>query len=597
MTSENGAWLDHLPKVINATTPLTTEDEENGTNRINNLPRTRKILYGIDDTPGTFLLPLFALQQVMTCIGGVISIPLLTCTLICAEELPEVKAGVLSISFFVCGIGTILQNTFGVRLPIIQGASPNFLAAVISMMAADRWKCSAEINGTTDLPWVVRVREIQGNLMLASLTQILLGATGVVGLLLRFIGPLTIAPTIALVGVSLAPLAGSLCQEQWGVSIGTMLLILCFALFLGKCQIAVPVYTRQERCHISRYPVFQLIPVLLSITTMWILCYVLTQTGVFPSNSTEPGFQARTDPRLHVVRDAPWFNFPHPGHLGWPTISAAGYVGMLAATIASIIESVGDYFAAARACAVPPPPAHAVNRGIMMEGLGCLIAGSVGAVHGTTSYSENIGALVVTKVASRSVFITAGVMLTVCGMLGKFGAVVSLIPTPVIGGVALVTFGMVVAVGLSTLQFVDLSSSRNLMVLGLALMLGVILPQWVTNNPRAIDTGNDELTHILNVLLGSSMLVGGMAGCILDNTAPGTTEQRGMLKWREERVSCQNDTSGLARVTSLYELAFITRYLPNGLRCSWLPVSPAYNRSYAAHIEEDISNSEHRTGV
>ncbi|XP_046555593.1 solute carrier family 23 member 2-like [Haliotis rubra] len=296
------------------------------------------------------------------------------------------------------------------------------------------------------------------------------------------------------------------------------------------------------------------------------------------SNSTDSGFQARTDSRLHVVKDAPWFNFPYPGHLGWPTISAAGYVGMLAATIASIIESVGDYFAAARACAVPPPPSHAVNRGIMMEGLGCLIAGSVGAVHGITSYSENVGALVVTKVASRSVFITAGVMLTVCGMLGKFGAVVSLIPTPVIGGVALVTFGMVVAVGLSTLQFVDLSSSRNLMVLGLALMLGIILPQWAKNNPRAIDTGHDELTHILNVLLGSPMLVGGMVGCILDNIAPGTTEERGMLKWREEGVSCQKDTSVSPGVTSLYDLAFITRYLPKGLRCSWLPVSPAYNR-------------------
>ncbi|XP_046555946.1 solute carrier family 23 member 1-like [Haliotis rubra] len=118
-------------------------------------------------------------------------------------------------------------------------------------------------------------------------------------------------------------------------------------------------------------------------------------------------------------------------------------------------------------------------------------------------------------------------MLTVCGMLGKFGAVVSLIPTPVIGGVALVTFGMVVAVGLSTLQFVDLSSSRNLMVLGLALMLGIILPQWAKNNPRAIDTGHDELTHILNVLLGSPMLVGGMVGCILDNIAPGNWTREG----------------------------------------------------------------------
>ncbi|XP_046558675.1 solute carrier family 23 member 2-like isoform X1 [Haliotis rubra] len=133
---------------------------------------------------------------------------------------------------------------------------------------------------------------------------------------------------------------------------------------------------------------------------------------------------------------------------------------------------------------------------------------------------------------------------------------------------------MVVAVGLSTLQFVDLSSSRNLMVLGLALMLGMILPQWAKNNPKAIDTGNEELTHILKVLLGTPMLVGGMVGCILDNIAPGTAEERGMLKWRKGEgkgnmpVSCGD--------TSTYNLTFITKYLPEGLRCSWFPVSPAY---------------------
>ncbi|XP_067657825.1 solute carrier family 23 member 2-like [Haliotis asinina] len=377
---------------------------------------------------------------------------------------------------------------------------------------------------------------IQGNSMLASLTQIVLGATGVLGLLLRFIGPLTIAPSIALVGLSLVPLVTTMCQDQWGISTGTMVLVIFFALFLGTFQVPTPVYSRTKRCHMKRFPFVQMAPVLLSIVVMWTICCVLTNVGVFPSNSTDPGFQARTDSRLHVVRDAPWFYFPYPGHLGWPTISAAGYVGMLAAVMASIIESVGDYFAAARACAVPPPPAHAVNRGIMMEGLGCLIGGSVGAVHGITSYSENIGAIVVTKVASRSVVITAGVMLTVCGMLGKFGAVVSLIPTPVIGGVALVTFGMVVAVGLSTLQFVDLSSLRNLMVLGLALMLGMMLPQWVKHNPKAIDIGNAELTHILNVLLGTPMLVGGIVACVLDNIAPGTAEERGMLKLRKEEV-------------------------------------------------------------
>ena len=71
---------------------------------------------------------------------------------------------------------------------------------------------------------------------------------------------------------------------------------------------------------------------------------------------------------------------------------------MLAGVLASMIESIGDYYACARLAGAPPPPTHAINRGIGTEGLGCIIAGVFGTGNGTTSYSENIGAIGVTKV-------------------------------------------------------------------------------------------------------------------------------------------------------------------------------------------------------
>ena len=81
-----------------------------------------------------------------------------------------------------------------------------------------------------------------------------------------------------------------------------------------------------------------------------------------------------------------------------PTVSAAGVFGMLAGVLASIIESVGDYYACARLSGAPPPPRHAICRGIGMEGIGCLLTGALGTGNGTTSYSENIGAIGITKV-------------------------------------------------------------------------------------------------------------------------------------------------------------------------------------------------------
>ena len=84
-----------------------------------------------------------------------------------------------------------------------------------------------------------------------------------------------------------------------------------------------------------------------------------------------------------------------------PTVSAAGVFGMLAGVLASVIESIGDYYACARLSGAPPPPKHAINRGIGMEGLGCLIAGVIGSGNGTTSYSGNIAAIGITKVTSQ----------------------------------------------------------------------------------------------------------------------------------------------------------------------------------------------------
>ena len=81
-----------------------------------------------------------------------------------------------------------------------------------------------------------------------------------------------------------------------------------------------------------------------------------------------------------------------------PTVSFASYIAMMAATFTSIIESVGDYYACARISCAPPPPAHAINRGIAMEGFGSIISGFVGSGGATTSYSQNVGAIGFTKV-------------------------------------------------------------------------------------------------------------------------------------------------------------------------------------------------------
>ena len=77
------------------------------------------------------------------------------------------------------------------------------------------------------------------------------------------------------------------------------------------------------------------------------------------------------------------------------------------------------------------------------------------------------------------------------GILGKFGALFTTIPNPIVGGVFMVMFGMITAVGISNLQFVDLNSSRNLFILGFSLVFGMALPYWLSReeNKDVIQTG------------------------------------------------------------------------------------------------------------
>ena len=116
------------------------------------------------------------------------------------------------------------------------------------------------------------------------------------------------------------------------------------------------------------------------------------------------------------------------------------------------------------------------------------------------------------------------------GVCSKVGALFVTIPEPIIGGIFSVMFGIITAVGLSNLQFVDLNSTRNLFVLGFSLFFSLVLPKWmeIEENKSSINTGNATVDNILLVILSSSMFLAMMLGFILDNTIPGTPEERGI---------------------------------------------------------------------
>lgn len=75
--------------------------------------------------------------------------------------------------------------------------------------------------------------------------------------------------------------------------------------------------------------------------------------------------------------------------------------------------------------------------------------------------------------------------------------------------------------GLSALQYVNLNSSRNLYIIGFSIFFPLVLTRWMAAHSGVIQTGAEALDAVLQVLLSTSILVGGVIGCLLDNLIPG----------------------------------------------------------------------------
>ena len=450
------------------------------------------IVYGIDDVPPLGESIALGFQHYLTMFGATVAIPLIVSGPLGIDN--KVEIGMLNgTMFLVSGIATLLQTTLGNRLPIVQGGSFAFLGPVIAICG---------MTELADAGWQVRMQHVQGAIIIGALAEIGFGYSGLMGRLVRFISPVVIAPTVALIGLSLYEIGAPSAGKNWWIGGLTIVLIIAFSQYLGK-----------------RHRFLSLFPIMLAILLAWSVAGIATMLGLFAEGDA-------AIVNLDPVVAAPWFRVPYPFQWGWPVFGAAAAIGMLAGYLASMVESIGDYYACARLSGAPVPTRKVVDRGIGMEGIGCFLAGLFGSGSGTTSYSENIGAIGLTGVGSRRVIQVGAVLMIGLALVGKFGAVFSTIPQPIVGGMYCAMFGMIVAVGLSNLQHVDLNAARNLFVIGFAFFMGLSLPAYFKATPLGFEP--IWLSNLLNTVGSTGMAVGAIIATVLDNTIPGTPEERGL---------------------------------------------------------------------
>ncbi|XP_076352600.1 solute carrier family 23 member 2-like [Tachypleus tridentatus] len=167
------------------------------------------ILYTVDEVPRWYLCVVLGIQQYLMMLGSTVACSYLLTPKLCIQESDPARGYITSTIFFVSGLGTLIQSTFGTRLPIIQGPSFIFLAPIFAILSLPQWKCPSEeemLSATEEEVqeiWQIRMREIQGAIIVASIFEMVIGLTGVIGIMLQWLTPLVIVPTIALIGLSL----------------------------------------------------------------------------------------------------------------------------------------------------------------------------------------------------------------------------------------------------------------------------------------------------------------------------------------------------------------------------------------------------------
>ncbi|OIW19238.1 hypothetical protein TanjilG_20363 [Lupinus angustifolius] len=501
--------------------------------------------YCIHSSPSWMETIALGFQHYILALGTAVMIPSMLVPLMGGSDGDKVR--VVQTLLFVEGINTLVQTLFGTRLPTVIGGSYAFMVPIMSIIHDPNLAMIED----PQLRFLSTMKAVQGALIVASSIQIILGFSQIWAICSRFFSPLGMVPVIALVGFGLFDRGFVLVGDCVEIGIPMLILFTVISQYL-------------KNFHIRQQPILERFALLISTIVIWVYADLLTAVGAYKHRNQVTQHSCRTD-RANLISSAPWIKIPYPLEWGAPTFNASHCFGMVAAVLVSLVESTGAYKAASRLASATPPPAHVLSRGIGWQGIGILLNGMFGTLTGSTVSVENVGLLGSTRIGSRRVIqVSAGFMIFF-SMLGKFGALFASIPFPIFAAVYCVLFGLVASVGLSFLQFTNMNSMRNLFITGVALFLGLSVPEYFREYTSKAGHGPAHtragwFNDFLNTIFFSSPTVALIIAVFLDNTLEykHSARDRGMPWWARFRAFKED-----GRNSEFYSLPFnLDRFFP-----------------------------------
>ncbi|MBE6948651.1 MAG: uracil-xanthine permease [Ruminococcaceae bacterium] len=406
---------------------------------------------------------------------------------------PAITGLNVATTLLFAGLGTLLFHLItGRKVPAFLGSSFAFLGAYGLVTAS-----GADIPLTYSSFGVVCAGLMY--LVLALLFKIF-GAKKV----MRFFPPIVTGPIIIAIGLTLSGTAISSCSANWLVAIVAILVVICFNIW-GKGMAKI-------------------IPILLGVIASYVFSMIV-----------DPASRAAV---ATAVSEAKWIGLPIVWEQTAMSIFSDLDVSMLVTAIitiapislATMVEHIGDICAISSTTGKNYIEDPGLHRTLLGDGIATAFAALFGAPANTT-YGENTGVLALSKVYDPKVVRLAAVFAIVLSFCPKFAAIVAAMPTATMGGVSLVLYGMISAVGVRNVveNQVDFTKSRNVLIAALIMVLAIGI-----NYGTGADAG--VVFHIASVSIKlSGLAVAAIVGILLNAVLPGNDYEFG--------TNAQGDTS------------------------------------------------------
>ncbi|MGN1276707.1 MAG: uracil-xanthine permease family protein [Floccifex sp.] len=427
---------------------------------------------------------LLGIQHMFAMFGATILVPILVSGYFekaCGQPLSQGLT--VSVTLFAAGMGTLLFHVCTkMKVPAFLGSSFAFLGGFNTI---------ANLNTGIyqNMPVNEKAAYACGGIVIAGLLYLVVALIiKVVGVkkVMRFLPPVVTGPIIICIGLSLASSAISNASTNWFLALVALAVIVIFNIW-GKGM-------------------FKIIPILMGVVIAYGIALIMQSMGMTnPDGSAIINFAS--------VAQASWVGLPQ---FQLCKFDITSILVMAPIAIASMMEHVGDMSAISATVGQNFISDPGLNRTLMGDGLATALAGMIGGPANTT-YGENTGVLELSKVYDPRVIRIAAILAVGLSFIPKFSAIISTMPSAIIGGVSFMLYGMISAIGVRNIveNKVDLTKSRNLIICGVIFVCGLGFSSGLT-----FTIANTSITL-------TSLAIAAIAGIILNAILPGNDYEFG----------------------------------------------------------------------